>query len=231
MNKSKGNMYEFITHTHNPLAGKCFHDCDYCSTKNFYYPSLKNKYSGTIRLDEKAMLENLGKNNFIFAVAQNDLFASNVPINMILDILDMYNSFDNSYLFQTKNPRVLYEFYQIYGGHFPKKSVICSTIESDRYYKNIMNNSPSPNNRALYLAELSKYFPIYLTTEPIMDFNLRIFSEMLISCNAKQINIGANSSNKVKVPEPTKEKVLALIYELEKFTKVHIKSNLNRLIK
>lgn len=30
LNVSKGNMYEFITHTFNTIKGKCYHDCSYC---------------------------------------------------------------------------------------------------------------------------------------------------------------------------------------------------------
>ena len=31
--ESKGNMYEFVTHTWNPIKGKCFHGCTYCYMK------------------------------------------------------------------------------------------------------------------------------------------------------------------------------------------------------
>jgi len=80
MNKSNGNMYSWITHTWNPLAGKCLHECSYCSTnKLMRYPVIKQKYSGELRLDAKAMEENLGSGNNIFVVAQNDLFAADVP--------------------------------------------------------------------------------------------------------------------------------------------------------
>ena len=30
LNKQKGNMYSFVTHTWNPIKGKCSHDCSYC---------------------------------------------------------------------------------------------------------------------------------------------------------------------------------------------------------
>ena len=26
-------MYEFVTHTWNPIKGKCYHDCSYCYMK------------------------------------------------------------------------------------------------------------------------------------------------------------------------------------------------------
>jgi DNA repair photolyase len=30
LNKSTGNLYEFVTHSWNPIQGKCPHDCSYC---------------------------------------------------------------------------------------------------------------------------------------------------------------------------------------------------------
>jgi len=29
LNESKGNMYEFVTHTWNAIKGECKHDCTY----------------------------------------------------------------------------------------------------------------------------------------------------------------------------------------------------------
>ena len=34
LKKTNGNMYEFITHTWNTVAGKCPHDCKYCYANN-----------------------------------------------------------------------------------------------------------------------------------------------------------------------------------------------------
>ena len=34
LNQSKGNMYEFITHTWNPIKDRCYHDCAYCYMKS-----------------------------------------------------------------------------------------------------------------------------------------------------------------------------------------------------
>jgi len=35
LNKSSGNMYEFITHTWNTVKGACEHDCSYCYMKRW----------------------------------------------------------------------------------------------------------------------------------------------------------------------------------------------------
>ncbi len=98
-------MYPFITHTWNPLAGECTMNCGYCSTKRLKerYPVLKEKYSGELRLVEKE-LSNLGKSNFIFVCAQNDLFAPYISWNIVIAIHEhMLKYPENKYLVQSKN--------------------------------------------------------------------------------------------------------------------------------
>jgi hypothetical protein len=63
-----------------------------------------------------------------------------------------------------------------------------------------------------------------------MDFDLNVFVEMLKSCEPIQINIGADSGYN-GLPEPSQEKVLQLIDELQKFAKIHNKVNLKRLLR
>lgn len=33
MNKQKGDMYDFVKYTSNPIKGPCEHDCKYCYMK------------------------------------------------------------------------------------------------------------------------------------------------------------------------------------------------------
>ncbi len=53
LNKSTGNMYDWIKNTFNPLGGACPHKCEYCFAQNFRFPASKAKYSGPPRLYEK----------------------------------------------------------------------------------------------------------------------------------------------------------------------------------
>ena len=69
-----------------------------------------------------------------------------------------------------------------------------------------------------------------VTIEPIIDFDLNIIVDWIKRIKPKWVNIGADSKGH-KLPEPSKEKIEALIKELKKFTEVRIKPNLNRLIK
>lgn len=215
LNKSKGNMYSFITHTWNTVKGECYHDCSYCYMKRW------GKLN-PVRFDEKELKTDLGIGNFIFVGSSCDMWAKNIPEKWILDTLNKCENTDNNYLFQTKNPS------RIRGNYLPNKSIVCTTIESDIFYKDIMRESPEPYQRALgmYCIDLDKY----ITIEPIMDFNLNGFIELLSSIKPKQINIGADSGNN-NLPEPSKNKTLDLIEGLKEFTTVHLKKNINRILK
>jgi hypothetical protein len=223
MNESKGNMYSGVK-TQNPLAGKCLHGCSYCSTNSFYYPVLKEKYSGKLRLDYNALSKNLGKNNTWFICAQNDLFAEGVPKNYIEEILNYCGKFDNIYLFQTKNPDGFIHWLN----YFPKKTILCITIETNRSYPQ-MGNTPSTQRRAIDFSQITG-FKKQITVEPIFRFDLIEMVNLIKQCNPESINLGADSKRH-NLPEPTKEKIFALIDELKKFTVIDQKRNLQRLLR
>jgi hypothetical protein len=69
-----------------------------------------------------------------------------------------------------------------------------------------------------------------ITIEPVMDFDVITFADMILSCKPVQVNIGADSGNN-HLPEPSPEKIAALIEALQPFTRVHLKKNLKRLYK
>jgi len=220
LNKSKGNMYEFITHTWNAIKGECYHDCSYCYMKRW------GKLN-PVRFDEKELKTDLGKGNFIFVGSSCDMFAKNIPDEWIKKTLKQMEGFNNKYLLQTKNPDRVLDFIDC--EVISDKTVICTTIESDSYYPKIMRNAPRPMQRSIAMQQLSEVIDTYVTIEPIMYFNLNHFVKMIKRCNPKQVNIGADSGNN-NLPEPSKEKVLQLIDEIQKFTTIHNKKNLKRLL-
>lgn len=214
-------MYDFVTHTWNIVKGSCLHDCSYCYMKR--WGKLK-----PARLDNSEFKTDLGSDNFIFVGSSNDLFAAEHPAEWIKETLDYCDKFDNKYLFQSKNPDRIWEF--IDHPVLLNKSVICTTVETNRFYPEIMNNSPKTGERADAMYDISRYVETHVTIEPIMDFDLSELVALIKSCNSKQVNIGADSGRN-HLPEPSKEKVLKLIDELSKFTKVKQKTNLSRLLK
>lgn len=218
LRESKGNMYDFVTHTWNPIKGKCPHDCSYCYMKR--WGTLK-----PLRLDEKEMKTDLGNGNFIFVGSSTDIFANDVPMKWIMSVLVRCNQFDqNKYLLQTKNPSRLLNI----AGEFTEGSIFCTTIETNRWYPEIMNNAPSPFDRVGAMREL--LYPKYVTIEPIMDFDLSEMVDLIRECNPVQVNIGADSGHN-NLPEPSRDKLLTLIDELQKFTTIHRKSNLQRILR
>ncbi|MDD3092204.1 MAG: DUF5131 family protein [Methanoregulaceae archaeon] len=216
------NMYDWIGETWNPLAGKCPHDCSYCYVKK---GRLKNspKYHGPIRLDERAMSKNLGKDKVYFVCSCNDLFADDVPGEFIRSILEKCEQYRcNTYVFQTKNPFRMMDF------EFPFKSVIGVTIETNRLIPT--TDAPQPRERAYFFWKIPRREDIryFLTIEPIMDFDLEKFVDWIETLGPDFVNIGADSKG-CGLPEPSPQKVRDLISQLEKFTEVRVKSNLKRI--
>jgi len=213
MNETKGNMYGFITHTWNPIKGKCSHDCSYCYMKIFPI--------GKLRLDNKSLTEDLGENNFIFVGSGTDMFAENVPDEWIAKVLKYCRKFDNKYLFQTKNPFKFWKFIEMH----PKKCVLGTTIETNRAYE--FSKAPSVLERSKWLQ--NNIIPTMITIEPIMDFDLPELIYLIEQAKPDWVNIGADSKSH-NLPEPSKEKILELVIELKKFTEVKIKTNLRRIV-
>jgi len=220
LNKSKGNMYDFITHTFNTIKGECPHGCTYC----YMHRWGKQK---PIHFDEKELKTDLGTGNFIFVGSSCDMFAESIPEEWILStIRKCYDFRANKYLFQTKNPERILKFNHFL---FREHAVICTTLESDMFYPEIMKDSPDPMQRSLAMDKISRTVDVYVTIEPVIDFNLEHFVTMIKRCHPKQVNIGADSGNN-HLPEPSKEKLLELIQELQKFTVIARKTNLARLM-
>ena len=115
-----------------------------------------------------------------------------------------------------------------FSGEMGFKDRVCTTIETNRIYPDIMGNTPSPADRAFGLSKFP--FNRYLTIEPILDFDFNELVNLVKLANPVQVNIGADSGNH-HLNEPSKEKILALIDELKKFTVIDQKRNLSRLLK
>jgi len=214
MNKQKGNMYPFVSHTWNPIRGKCPHDCSYCYMKQFPQKEL--------RLDEKCFKDDLGKDNYIFVGSSTDMWANEVPSEWIKRVLSLCNVFTkNRYLFQTKNPKRFEEFYNIL-----PKVILGVTIETNR--ENDLSKAPPRLARLSWISEVKK--PRMVSIEPIMDFDLNDMKRWMFAIKPEFVSIGADSKGH-NLPEPSEEKIEALIKELNKFTEVKLKDNLKRLKK
>ncbi len=216
LNKQKGNMYGFVTHTWNAIKGRCSHNCEYCY--------MKNLWKSDVHLDEKELKTDLGEGNFIFVGSSTDMFAKDVPDEWIEKALEHCKKYPkNTYLFQTKDSERFGEF------DFSdfKNIIFGTTIETNR--NNNLNNSPKRSLRVKGMNYMWLFGKRKMVTiEPIMDFDLKDFVTYIKIIKPEFVNIGADSKGH-NLPEPSSEKIGMLIKELKKFTKVNLKPNLKRL--
>jgi len=221
LNKTNGNMYPWVTHTWNPLAGRCKHNCSYCYMKRSFLGNLK-KYEGNIRLFNEELETDLGSDNTIFVGSATDIFGEWVPDEIIKKILNYCNKFSNIYLFQSKNPVRFVEFLDL----LPENSIIATTLETNRDYNN--SQAPKPSQRFHDFLSI-KYPRKMISIEPVQDFDLEEFLNWIKKINPEFVSIGADSKNN-NLEEPSSEKIVKLIKEIKINTKVKIKKNLNRVI-
>jgi len=234
-----GNMYAGVKPI-NDMGGRCKHECVYCSSilLRHQYPASREKYNGEYRIYEHELKKNY-KNKVLFVCGQNDLFEASVPEEIIVRILERCRKRDQSnlFMFQTKNPERINDFHKL----LPENHMIGTTIETNREeYISKYSNASSIKDRMEAMILLNFFgHPIYITIEPILDFDLEEFVEIIKRIKPDKVYIGADSKvhkypkiyNNLKLPEPNGEKVLKLIEELEKFTEVEIKKNLIRILK
>ena len=221
LNEQKGNMYGFVTHTWNAIKGKCPHDCEYCYMKVFP--------QGELRFDEKELKTDLGKGNYIFVGSSCDMFAKEVNDGWITKVIKHCLKYpNNTYLFQTKNPARFFVFKSLLE-KLPML-ILATTIETNRQEElDKICKAPKITDRQYYLGQVD-FADRMVTIEPIMDFDLEVLVNWLKDIDPHFVNIGADSKGH-HLPEPSKEKILKLVEELNKFTEIKKKENLGRLLK
>jgi DNA repair photolyase len=228
LNKSTGNMYDWVSHTHTHLGGACPHACTYCSVNALKkYPEVASKYSGPLRLIEKELEIRYGSGKEIFVENLNDLWAESVPSDYIRRVLNHCRQWpENLYIFQTKNPARYLNFEP----EFPINVNIGCTIETN-WETASLSKAPAPAMRVPAMQYLARRFKTFVTVEPILDFDLAEFLAMLVSIRPAFVNVGADSKGH-KLPEPIARDVRDLIAGLlAEGIEVRGKHNLARILK
>ncbi|MCJ7811720.1 DUF5131 family protein [bacterium] len=224
---SSGNMYPWVGVTRNFIGGECPHECVYC-----YVPSLgrrfshiKMRYSGEPFLIEKELSRNEGSGKMVFVQSCGDLCAKKIPSEWIWKVLNHCKAYpDNTYLIQSKNPERYLEFIH----NFPIHSILGTTIETNRQYH--LSKAPEIDERVRYIKMMKdKGFDVMVSIEPVLDFDMEEFVQILRNISPNFISIGADSKGH-GLPEPIRKKVKTLVEELQKLTEVRLKSNLDRLM-
>jgi len=215
LNKQTGNMYPFVTHTWNPIRGKCPHDCIYCYMKVWKQNPLD--------IHEKEFSTDLGNGNYIFVGSSTDMWSLPVLDEWIDSTLEHCRNYpQNTYLFQSKNPLRFIDW----ENDFPPTTILATTIESNRSL--IQPNCPSPTERVGAMVGITNRKTV--TIEPIMDFDLDVMVDWIKQIAPKFVSIGADSKGH-HLPEPSGDKIRALIAELEEITQAKQKDNLKRLLR
>jgi protein gp37 len=222
INKAKGNMYDWADYTHNPLGGRCPHECKYCYVDNPRFGRAK-RYQGAVRLLENELKVKYEKPGTYFICTMNDLFGRWVPIEYINEVLSRCRQWpDNTYIFQSKNPIRFLEIMD-----WPKNYLLGTTIETNRSTWENVSYAPNPYDRYLSMKYLEA--PKFVTLEPLLDFDEQILLQWIIDIQPEFVNIGADSKGH-GLNEPDGGKVRWLIRDLrEAHIEVLEKSNLERL--
>ena len=132
----------------------------------------------------------------------------------------------NTFLLQSKNPKRFLEFI-----HHPLMDhvVFGTTIETNRFYPEIMNKAPKIEDRVEAMEKIANLgFRTMVTAEPLMQFDHSDMVSFIKRCQPRLVAIGRNTRRDIILPEPTNEEVQLLVHELMIcIPKVHIKDNHN----
>ncbi len=216
-------MYDWVTHTHTHLGGECPHQCSYCYVGRSKWGRAE-RYKGEPRIIEKELQVDYNVANTIFIEHMSDMFAEGIKEQWIRDILAHCSRYKNTYVFQTKNPNRAYGFMDC----FPQKFLIGTTIETNRIIPE--SKAPEPVERYLGIKKFKGEADIFITIEPIIDFDIDELVDWIQKIRPYFVNIGADSKNS-GLTEPSPSKLRELIKALQdKGITIKKKTNLQRLL-
>lgn len=238
LTKSKGNMYDWVTHTHTHLRGECPHGCKYCYVQAMERRYHGGHYAGELRLDEESLKINYGSGKTIFIDNCNDLFADGVKAEWIIVVLHQCEKYpDNTYVFQSKNPKRMFYYLKNIMFDF----MAGTTIETDINNSGVWSSAcPSVIDRFRALNDATqtmskRWFTksgLFITVEPILKMADPInFARMIADANPTFVNIGADSKGH-GLNEPTAAELRLFIDELNAYgVNIRKKINLDRILR
>ena len=207
------------TQTWNPFKG-CKFDCTYCKP-SFQQQAKRQKNNcsecyGFKPHKHPERLANIPNAPTVFVAGNGDIsFCDPAFVRQIIAAIMKKNLKrpDQVYYFQTKRPEYLAQF----TGEFPPNVIVVTTLETNRDdgYGTV-SKSPPPSRRYAQFKRLEWPRKV-VTLEPAMDLDVEEFAEWLISLKPEYVWLGFNSRPRsVSLPEPSKEKMLALAKRLKK---------------
>jgi hypothetical protein len=218
MTENTTRMYKGAK-TWNPFKG-CKFDCSYCKV-SFQLQAKRQKqncidcynYKPHIHEDRLNQIPNA---EIVFVCGNGDI--SFCPPDFTLKIIDSIKKRNQKhphqvYYFQSKRP----EYFNQFLSQFPENVILVTTMETNRDegYASI-SRSPAPTERYRQFKNLV-YPRKVLTIEPMIDFDLETFTEWIIALALEYVWMGYNSRPyNVSYPEPSKEKIIQLMNDLNK---------------
>ena len=215
-------MFSFLSRNHkktgdtwNPLGGVCLHKCRYCyvETLKKMFPGVKAKYSEGPRTNAKWLneIKQFTDKDFVFVCDMTDLFGHWVPTEIIQQIFIAISNSPAKFLLLTKNPQRYRQLISI-GVPIPLNCILGCTVESNIDYS--LSGQPE-TTRLEVMSELTEMgYPVMLSIEPIMDFDLERFALWIAKVKPKFVAIGYDNYKNGLV-EPSFSKTVHLIHALE----------------
>ena len=215
-------MYPWIDSTWNPIRGVCPHECLYCYMKRLW-PVLDNPpifHKG----DLVPGLFSPGEK--IFVESSIDLFAEEIPIAWIKEVLEYCSTFPaTGFLFQTKNPgRLRYSRDMKLAGNF----IIGTTIETNKHLRTVKTKAPTVGQRYQDFSAIDHSAKM-VSIEPVLEFDPKVLAIWMEKISPVFISIGADSKG-WGLPEPNAQDLSELVFRLDEIgIDVRKKKNLNRI--
>lgn len=219
-------MFDKVTRTWNPVTG-CTHNCVYCWARRlattrlckvfpeYYDPEFKP------RLIKKRLHEKFSPGEFVFVCDMGDLFCSAVPDEWIIEVLRVIaRNKHTTFLLLTKNPRRYLDYvYEVDLLLEMDNVLLGTTIETDNtwlYLERKISKAPAPDARIAAMLHLRMigFRNLFISIEPVIDFNLKVFAEHLVKIEPAIVYVGYDNYGilkKLGIPEPPLNKTLELI--------------------
>lgn len=165
------------------------------------------------RLIEKELTRSFRPSDFTFVEPMGDLFGEWVPEWMILDVLSFMHNHQGKWLLLTKNPKRMWEVKH----HIPyHRTTVGITLETNRVTTD-HSKAPIPLHRAISFSSgftgEDNNWSRFVSVEPIMDFDLNGFVELIMMCDPEKVAVGYDNYNH-HLEEPQLEKTEELIKRL-----------------
>lgn len=226
----KSGMF-LSTKSWNPFVG-CKFGCVYCGPSFQHQlkrrgkdaPFCGDKCYRYVPHTHEERLEKIPSADTVFVAADGDIsFCSPEYTRRIIRRIKERNlrfpKKEKTYLFQSKRPKYFEQFLK----EFPENVILQTTLETNRdegYEK--WSKAPKPSVRYKDFLAI-KYPRKVVTIEPIMDFDLDVFRDWIVSIKPEYVWLGFNSKPNARVLkekdfaswEPPEDKVQQLIYALE----------------